>query len=158
VVSCHWYGINNLEDAIMTGRTKADASATVVDTEASFIERIAEKMGITAGTSLVYGEPVEDDGITIIPVTRIRYGFGGGPGEGEGGSDGRKHGSGSGGGGGLSASPAGYIEIRDGESTFRPIHDRTSLALMVVAGGVAGLLLLRGIATIMELRANVDTE
>jgi uncharacterized spore protein YtfJ len=142
----------------MIRSTAANGSATVVDEKASFIERIAEKMGAAARTSLVYSEPVERDGITVIPVARVRYGFGGGAGEGEGGKDGHEHGTGSGGGGGISASPAGYIEIRDGESTFRPIHDRTSLALLMVAGGISGMLLLRGITALMERMGNVDTE
>jgi uncharacterized spore protein YtfJ len=147
-----------MEGGIMIGSKNANGSATVVDEKASFIERIAEKMGATARTSLVYSEPVERDGVTVIPVARVRYAFGGGAGEGEGGKDGRDHGSGSGGGGGVSASPAGYIEIRDGESNFRPIHDRTSLALLIVAGGISGMLILRGITALMDRMGNVDTD
>jgi uncharacterized spore protein YtfJ len=62
------------------------------------------------GAKLAYGEPVEADGATIIPVAMVSYGFGGG---------GDQSDNGGGGGGGLSL-PIGIYEIRDGETRFRP--------------------------------------
>jgi hypothetical protein len=46
----------------------------------SFVERVAERMGLHASAKAVYAEPVERDGVTIIPVAKVRWGFGGGSG------------------------------------------------------------------------------
>ena len=43
-----------------------------------FLTNIAEKLGAAAKVSLVFGEPVERDGVTVIPVAKSRWGFGGG--------------------------------------------------------------------------------
>lgn len=122
-----------------TMRAEIDRSAwqnsgTQVD---SLIERIAEKLGATIKASTVFGEPVERDGVTIIPVAKARWGFGGGGGTGQ---DERGPGGGGGGGGGMSISPVGYIEVGHGESRFRPIRDARSYLPYVI--GAATLLLL----------------
>jgi len=46
----------------------------------TFIARLAEKLGMSARAASVYADPIERDGMTIIPVARVRYGFGGGDG------------------------------------------------------------------------------
>src|SRR5205809_4351488 len=103
----------------------------------TFVERIADIIQINANAKQVYGEPVERDGATIIPVARVQWGFGGG-GLGQGPSER------GGGGGGVRATPAGYIEMRDGESHFRPIHDDNVKLIAIGAGAVlVGLLLAR---------------
>src|SRR5215213_5611875 len=45
-----------------------------------FIERMAERVGGKASVRAVFGDPIERDGITIIPVAKVRWGFGGGAG------------------------------------------------------------------------------
>ena len=120
---------------------------------ATFMERIAETLDGAARSSTVYGDPVERDGVTVIPVAKVQYGFGGGGGEGKGHAG--DHGEGAGGGGGVVAKPIGYIEMKNGESTFRPIHDRTSLALLIAAGGVAGMLTFRGIAKLLHHKEEI---
>ena len=105
----------------------------------TFIERIADSIQLHANAKQVYGEPVERDGTTIIPVARVQWGFGGG-------GLGRGAAERGGGGGGVRATPIGYIELRNGESHFRPIVDPTSIASLVatgIAGLIAGLLLRR---------------
>src|SRR5437588_3864287 len=97
----------------------------------TFVERIADIIQVNANAKQVYGEPVERDGTTIIPVARVQWGFGGG-------GLGRGAGERGGGGGGVRATPAGYIELRDGTSRFRPIFD-PSLATLIVTGAI-GLL------------------
>src|SRR5437773_2566696 len=82
----------------------------------SFVERLAERVGGAASSSLVYGAPVEHEGVKVIPVAKARWGFGGGGGSRDG------AGEGSGGGGGVWVSPVGYIEMKDGDSRFRPIR------------------------------------
>ncbi len=104
----------------------------------SFVERVAEKMGMHASAKAVYAEPVERDGVTIIPVAKVRWGFGGG--------SGRKSGErGKGGGGGMQATPLGYIEMKDGETEFKSIHDPISLVPIIAVGGFAGWVLLRAL-------------
>jgi len=103
----------------------------------SFVERIADIIQVHANAKQVYGEPVERDGATIIPVARVQWGFGGG-GLGQGASER------GGGGGGVRATPAGYIEVRDGASQFRPIHDDNVKLVAIGAGAfLAGVLLAR---------------
>lgn len=111
---------------------------------ASFLERIAETLNGAAKTKTVYGDPVELDGVTVIPVAKVQYGFGGGGGEGKG-KDGDV-GEGAGGGGGVVAKPVGYIELKHGESKFRPIGSVGSKALLIAAGGLVGVLAISGIS------------
>jgi hypothetical protein len=42
-------------------------------------------------------------------------------------------------------SPAGYIEMKDGGSRFRPIHGPAARLPVVVAAGVFGLLIARAL-------------
>ena len=45
-----------------------------------FVERIADRIGAHAEVKAVFGDPIERDGITVIPVAKVRWGFGGGAG------------------------------------------------------------------------------
>jgi hypothetical protein len=112
--------------------TEADAreEAVRVATGDGFTERLAERVGATARASAVFGDAVEGQGVTVIPVARAKWGFGGG----SGGRDGEQ---GAGGGGGTAVSPVGYIELRAGEARFRRIHNRARLAAGAVACGLA---------------------
>jgi hypothetical protein len=88
--------------------------------------------------------------VTVIPVARVRWGFGGGAGSG---SNQAGPGSGQGGGGGVSASPVGYIEIADGRTEFRRIHDPLHLLVLVpliLALGLSGGILLRGLRRLTQ--------
>jgi uncharacterized spore protein YtfJ len=85
---------------------------------AGFLSSLAERLGGSASARTIYGDPVERDGVTVIPVATARWGFGGGSGTG-GGPQGE--GSGSGGGGGMIVTPTGYIEISGGQTRFRRI-------------------------------------
>lgn len=103
-----------------------------------FLALLAEKLGAVAKAEAVFGAPVERDGVTVIPVARARFGFGGGTGK-------RRGEEGAGGGGGAQVSPLGFIELRNGEATFRRINT-TSLPLMVLTG-IASALLMRKLLT-----------
>jgi uncharacterized spore protein YtfJ len=109
----------------------------------SFVERVAERLGMHASAKAVYGDAVEQEGVTVIPVAKVRFGFGGGSGR----KDGKR---GKGGGGGLQAAPLGYIEIKDGETQFKPIHDPVSVAALVAAGGFAGFMVLRSLRKLIR--------
>jgi uncharacterized spore protein YtfJ len=73
----------------------------------------------------VYGDPVERDGVTVIPAAAVRGGAGGG---GEGGESG-----GGGGGFGIVARPIGAYVIRNGTVSWRPAVDLNRLLLLVAA-------------------------
>ena len=92
-----------------------------------FIGTMAEKLGAAARAATIFGEPVERNGVTVIPVAKARWGFGGGVGQRKG-----EDGAG-GGGGGVQVPPVGFIEIRNGRAEFRPIRT-VSVPLMIAAG------------------------
>ena len=119
----------------------------------TFLERLAEKVGLNVKASLVFAEPVERDGVTVIPVAKVRWGFGGGAGAGQGSEREAGAGSGAGGGGGVMASPIGYIELANGQSRFRPLSPFYGLAPVILAGRIAFALVARGLArTVRESR------
>jgi hypothetical protein len=88
----------------------------------------------------VFGEPVERDGVTVIPAATVIGGGGGGGGgrrspEGEPTSPDEEGGAGMG--FGLVAWASGAFEIRDGRVTWRPAVDVTRILLAAI--GVATL-------------------
>ena len=81
--------------------------------------------------SRVFGEPIERDGVTVIPAATIRGGAGGG--------NGRKPESaeeGEGGGMGLIARPAGAYVIKDGAVNWLPAVDVNRIVTTAVLGVV----------------------
>jgi uncharacterized spore protein YtfJ len=74
----------------------------------------------------VYGDPVESEGITIVPAAVVRGGGGGG-----GDSD-----DNGGGGFGLHARPAGAWVLRDGDAVWRPAVDVNRIVLFAFVLGV----------------------
>ena len=75
----------------------------------------------------VYGDPFEQNGLTVIPAATVRGGGGGGKGDKEGGE------TGTGAGFGLAARPAGAWVIKDGQADWKPAIDVNR----VVFGGQA---------------------
>jgi uncharacterized spore protein YtfJ len=96
--------------------------------------RIGQTVGQKAQASTIFGDPVERQGVTVIPVAKARFGFGGGGGSGTREAD---QGSGGGGGGGVLVTPIGYIEVRDGSSEFKRISTPTDLLALVAAASLA---------------------
>src|SRR5829696_4917048 len=47
-----------------------------------FLGRLAERVGAQANVKAVFGEPIERDGLVVVPVAKVRWGFGGGAGSG----------------------------------------------------------------------------
>ena len=135
-----------------------------------FIERLADRVGGKASVRAVFGDPIEREGITIIPVAKVRWGFGGGAGRGpvavgpgiagagggptsldeSGGGETGQIGSGSGGGGGLTADPIGYLEIGPEGAAFRPITSAMPSPAFMLAAGVTATLVLRGLAKLIR--------
>ena len=98
-----------------------------------------EKMADALGVGAVFGEPIREDGVTVIPVAEVRfafgYGYGSGRGRGEQAEDSPKTDEGSGGGSGAGgrAAAKGYIRISADEVRFEPVLDVIRLALAGIA-------------------------
>ena len=148
-------------DAAMDEARKA-AGGSSID---GFVERIAERVGASANVRAVFGEPIERDGITVIPVARVRWGFGGGAGRGPiavgpgtdtkgaataGGVDQGLSGMGTGGGGGATADPVGYLEIGPDGVSFIPIGVPMPSPGFLLAGGAAAAIVLRAISRLVR--------
>ena len=99
-----------------------------------FFGTMIEKLGAAARAEIVFSEPVEREGVTVIPVAKARWGFGGGLGH-------SKEDGGAGGGGGVQVTPVGFIEIKNGQAVFRPI--RTLSMPLLILGGISTALLFR---------------
>ncbi len=83
----------------------------------------------------VYGDAIERDGATFVPVANVRGGAGGGGDE-----------AGNGGGGfGLMVDPAGMFVVRDGDATWKPAIDLNRVILGGQIVAVVALLVLRSI-------------
>ena len=100
---------------------KHEAEADAADER---LNRFMESLGGTASARAVFGEPVEKDGVTIVPVARVRYGGGGGGGRGpgrkkKGDAQATRTRSGFGHGGGVQAAPVGYIELSGGQASLQ---------------------------------------
>ena len=93
--------------------------------------KLLKSVGGAASAKAVFGQPVEKDGTTIVPVARVRFGVGGGGGRGPGskkeskkaGENGNADQVGYGQGGGVQAGPLGYIELSGGKATYTRIAD-----------------------------------
>jgi uncharacterized spore protein YtfJ len=102
-----------------------------IDSVLGAIERARDAITVRR----VYGEPVERDGVTLVPAAAVRGGGGGG-----GGGDAESGGAGTG--FGLSGRPVGAYVIADGEAYWEPVIDRTRVILGVQVVVAAALILL----------------
>jgi uncharacterized spore protein YtfJ len=84
----------------------------------------------------VYGDPIERDGIMVIPAANVKGGGGGG-------GDNENNG---GGGFGVSATPAGAWIIRDGQVEWEPAVDATRIATLGMLVAIIFLWTIRSIA------------
>lgn len=83
----------------------------------------------------VYGDPIEKNGVTLIPAAKVRGGGGGG---------GDKENNG-GGGFGITARPVGAYVIRGEEVSWVPALDVTRTATLGMLTGIISLLVLRSV-------------
>ena len=96
------------------------------------IERAKDTMTVRR----VFGDPVEKDGVTIVPAARVQGGAGGGGGEGPEGQ-----GSGMGSGFGVNARPVGAFVIKGEDVQWRPAVDVNKVIMGAQLVAVAALLL-----------------
>jgi len=122
----------------MTTAEERARQAAEGDPSSRLLERLVSQVGGHARVQAIFGDPVDRDGITVIPVARVRWGVGGGGGAGP-------EGSGSGGGGGVAAEPIGYIELTPTGASFRPIP-RSFGPGELLAAAIATAILLRSLA------------
>jgi uncharacterized spore protein YtfJ len=113
--------------------TALEEGSTLAD---HLLQRIGSTVGDRANASTVFGQPVEREGITVIPVARARFAFGGGGGAG---GRGGEEGSGGGGGGAAFVNPTGYIEVRDGAAHFRRISNPVDVLFVAIAASLAAV-------------------
>ena len=132
---------------------KREAEAGAADDRFS---KLVESLGGTASAQAVFGAAVEKDGVTIVPVARVRYGVGGGGGRGPGrkkkGDDGDPDQVGYGHGGGVQAAPVGYIELRDGQTSYKRIADPVRPMAMLLLFPLVGVISF-GIMAAISLQA-----
>ena len=106
------------------------------------LQKIGETLGSTATVKSVFGEPIQANGKTVVPVAKVAYGFGGGFGAGKHGKKADQEGEAGGGGGGVRAFPAGVLEITESGTRFIPFTDPRWLAAAFTAGALLGGLIL----------------
>lgn len=118
---------------------------------ASMIDRVREVLT----PERVVGQPIERDGVTVVPVVSVRGGGGGGSGEGGpagagAGSRSGQSGSGTGMGFGVMAHPVGAYVVRDGSVQWIPAVDPARMALLAI---VMAFLVSRAVTSITKQRA-----
>ncbi len=106
------------------------------------VDELMRRMNATA----VFGEPIQQGNVTLIPVASVTYGFGSGQGWGRNpqAKEGQAptpeasqgEGAGAGGGGGGMARPLGYIRIDENGAKYEPTMNMTlvSISGMLLAG------------------------
>jgi uncharacterized spore protein YtfJ len=120
----------------MDDRTMSEAAAKVN----SQVDEMVNRMN----TSAVFGEPIQQGDMTLIPVASVTYGFGSGQGWGRGKEEDAPadappgEGAGVGGGGGGRARPLGFIKIDPSGATWEPTMDMTRVSVggMLLAGWI----------------------
>lgn len=110
------------------------------------IDELITKARDSLEARMVYAEPYEKDGVTVIAAASIAGGGGGGTG-----TD-KKGQQGEGGGFGLTAKPTGAYVIKDGKVGWVPAVDVNRLMGTIGAIAVAALLVA---ARIVKLRARM---
>ncbi|MFF5114384.1 spore germination protein GerW family protein [Streptosporangium sp. NPDC000509] len=105
------------------------------------ITEILEQAKDTVSIRRVFGEPIVQDGVTIIPVARVIGGGGGGGGK----EGGEQAAEGSGGGFGFGVTAAGVFVVKDSEVRWQPAVDVNRIILGGQIVLVAALLTVRSI-------------
>ena len=101
-----------------------------------------------AAAGKVFGAPVVQDGITVLPVAKVSGGGGGGGGSGA--VERGQEGSGAGGGVGLTAKPLGVFVIKDGDVAWRPAID---INKVIIGGQIVAVIALLVLRAVIKARA-----
>jgi uncharacterized spore protein YtfJ len=112
---------------------------------------LLERIGNFANARAIFADPIERDGVTVIPVGKVSWGGGAGGGRGTDSKEGKfEGGEGGGGGGGLRANPVGYIEIRNGQAQFVRIRDIGAYVPLIIVGAIGSWVFARAIRAIFR--------
>ena len=120
------------------------------------VQTLLEQANDSITVKRVYGEPIERDGVLVIPAAMVAGGGGGGLGTGTGfGPDGEQQGegTGTGGGWGVQARPVGAFVVRDGVVTWVPAIDWARMAFI---GGLVVIAALLTRRSILQTRARAQ--
>ena len=92
------------------------------------LKQMAEDIRQFTRTETIFGDPIEVQGNTIIPICKISIGYGGGGGEGEGPNQSKVNAKGTGGGGGagLKIEPAALSVAKEVRISIVPISGKES--------------------------------
>jgi uncharacterized spore protein YtfJ len=112
---------------------------------------IMEQARETLTVRRLFGDPIERDGLVVVPVAAVRGAAGGGSGEGQ--PAGERAGGGRGGGWWATARPAGAYVISGGRVSWQPAVDVNRIVLGCQVALVVGLLVLRSIQRAKRRRA-----
>jgi uncharacterized spore protein YtfJ len=110
------------------------------------LQAIAERLHSSSSIHTIYGDPIEAQGKTLIPVAKVAYAFGGG-GAGTNSLDSAdKQPSGNtveggGGGGGVRMIPLGMVEVTPQQTRFLPFGGGKRMLGALAVGLVVGLLM-----------------
>ena len=104
----------------------------------ALVNKLMDSWRDTYSVRRVFGDPIEKDGVTVIPVAMVSGGGGGGSGP----AEDESRAEGSGGGFGGMARPAGIFVVRSDSVEWQPAVDVTVL-------GVAGIALAALIALVL---------
>jgi uncharacterized spore protein YtfJ len=108
----------------------------MVDVEQSAVRGMLDSARDALTVRRVFGDPIERDGVTVVPAAHVRGGVGGGSGSGP-------DGGGSGGGFGMTAHPAGAFVLRGDELEWHPAMNRERVALAGIALAALAILTVR---------------
>jgi uncharacterized spore protein YtfJ len=108
------------------------------------VEKLLSRVTDDLTPKRVFGEPIERDGVMLVPVARVRGGAGGG-------SGGREGEEGIGGGGGVDAKGLGVFVDKDGNVSWQPALDVTKLA---IGGQLFALVFMLVVRSIVRRRPN----
>lgn len=98
------------------------------------LDEIMDRAKDTITVRRVFGEPIERDGLTLVPAALVMGGSGGGQGSGAGGE------MGEGGGLGMLGRPIGAFVITEGALSWRPVVDVQLIACLATAVTVVCLI------------------
>jgi len=97
------------------------------------LDEILDKARHSASVRDVYGDPIEKDGMMIIPVARVAGAGGGGGGTGD-------QSEGSGFGYGLKSEPVGVYVVKDGTVQWQPIVNVNAIVARGIVVAIVGTL------------------
>jgi uncharacterized spore protein YtfJ len=114
------------------------------------LDELLERTTESLEAKMVYTQPYEKDGVTVIAAARIAGGGGGGNGQDE-----PKGQQGEGAGLGLTATPTGAYVVKDGKLRWQPAVDVNRLVAVL---GTVALGALFFAARIVKIKARAATE